>query len=109
MLNRSWTIYYDTIYACQDRRDDVTAGVKSTAVLFGRHVRPILAIFAALFVTCLVYTGIATAASPGYYAITVAGSAVCLGWQLLTLDFDQPEACWKAFKVSGHRILAILR
>ncbi|OBZ76354.1 4-hydroxybenzoate polyprenyltransferase, mitochondrial [Grifola frondosa] len=30
-----WTIHYDTIYACQDLRDDIKAGVRSTAVLFG--------------------------------------------------------------------------
>ena len=38
--HHSWTIVYDTIYACQDREDDVHAGVKSTALLFGSYVRP---------------------------------------------------------------------
>ncbi len=33
-----WTIGYDTIYALQDRPDDLKAGVGSTAVLFGDHV-----------------------------------------------------------------------
>ena len=28
----AWTIGYDTIYAIQDRKDDVGAGVKSTAL-----------------------------------------------------------------------------
>ncbi len=35
----SWTLAYDTIYAVQDRADDVLIGVRSTARLFGRHVR----------------------------------------------------------------------
>ncbi|KAF3341218.1 4-hydroxybenzoate geranyltransferase 2 [Carex littledalei] len=30
-----WTIAYDTIYAHQDKKDDVKAGVKSSALLFG--------------------------------------------------------------------------
>jgi len=34
-----WTIGYDTIYAIQDARDDPAAGIKSTARLFGTHVR----------------------------------------------------------------------
>jgi hypothetical protein len=38
--HHSWTIVYNTIYACQDRDDDVAAEVKSTAVLFGSHMRP---------------------------------------------------------------------
>ena len=31
----AWTIFYDTIYAHQDKEDDVLIGVKSTARLFG--------------------------------------------------------------------------
>ena len=40
------------MYACQDREDDVHAGVKSTAVLFGRHVHAILIGFACALI-CL--------------------------------------------------------
>ena len=42
-----WTLVYDTIYAHQDKLDDVRAGVKSTALLFGQHTRPWLSGFAA--------------------------------------------------------------
>ena len=31
----AWTLFYDTIYAHQDREDDALIGVKSTARLFG--------------------------------------------------------------------------
>ena len=41
-----WTLVYDTIYAHQDKTDDVTAGVKSTALLFGEQTRPWLSGFA---------------------------------------------------------------
>ena len=48
-----WTLGYDTIYAHQDRRDDVTAGVKSTARRLGLGSKPWLFAFyliaAALF------------------------------------------------------------
>jgi len=33
-----WAIAYDTIYALQDRHDDLRIGVKSSAILFGRYV-----------------------------------------------------------------------
>lgn len=36
-----WTVGYDTIYAVQDRVDDIRLGVRSTAVLFGKNTRPI--------------------------------------------------------------------
>ena len=32
-----WTIFYDTVYAFQDKDDDALIGLKSTALLFGRN------------------------------------------------------------------------
>ena len=32
-----WTVAYDTQYAMADREDDLKIGVKSTAILFGKH------------------------------------------------------------------------
>ena len=34
-----WTLFYDTIYAHQDKEDDALIGVKSTARLFGDQTR----------------------------------------------------------------------
>src|SRR5690606_31544616 len=36
----AWTLGYDTIYAHQDKEDDVRVGVHSTARLLGRRTRP---------------------------------------------------------------------
>lgn len=40
-----WTLIYDTIYAHQDKQDDVHAGVKSTALLFGDNTKRFLSVF----------------------------------------------------------------
>ncbi|KAG6829030.1 hypothetical protein H0H87_012835, partial [Tephrocybe sp. NHM501043] len=93
-----WTIVYDTIYACQDRIDDIKAGNHSTAVLFGDQVKPILSIFAALFVAAFAVAGALNGHSYLYYTITVAGSALHLMWQLVTLRPDVPTDCWQKFK-----------
>ena len=37
-----WALIYDTMYAMVDRDDDLKIGVKSTAILFGRHDRLII-------------------------------------------------------------------
>lgn len=37
-----WTIVYDTIYAHMDKKDDVKAGIKSTALLFGPRTKMVL-------------------------------------------------------------------
>ncbi|KAF9800157.1 hypothetical protein IEO21_10422 [Rhodonia placenta] len=97
----SWSIYYDTIYACQDRRDDIKAGVKSTAVLFGDYVRPILSCFAMLFVASLAFAGLHNSQGPLYFIIAVFGAAVHLAWQLITIDFDVGSQCWKMFNANG--------
>ena len=33
-----WTVFYDTIYACQDMEDDALIGIKSTALHFGEKL-----------------------------------------------------------------------
>ncbi|KAJ3554256.1 hypothetical protein NM688_g3204 [Phlebia brevispora] len=53
-----WTVYYDSIYACQDRTDDVKAGIKSTALLFGPRVKPAVRMFAVAFVGLMTLAGV---------------------------------------------------
>ncbi|KAH9911514.1 UbiA prenyltransferase family [Fomitopsis serialis] len=95
-----WTIHYDTIYACQDRRDDIKAGVRSTAVLFGDWTRLILACFSACFVICLALAGGINHQGPLFF-ITVAGTAFHLAWQLIVVDLDDSSDCHRIFKVSS--------
>src|SRR5271155_5388705 len=40
-----WTLGYDTIYAHQDKEDDIRIGVKSSAIALGEHTRPWLFAF----------------------------------------------------------------
>ncbi|CAD6886626.1 unnamed protein product [Tilletia laevis] len=50
-----WTIVYDTIYAHQDKRDDVKAGVKSTALLFKGRTKAILSLFSIGFIAAVAW------------------------------------------------------
>ena len=52
-----WTLVYDTIYAHQDKDDDIVVGIKSTALLFGDNTKLWLAGFAASSVGFLGLTG----------------------------------------------------
>ena len=49
-----WTLFYDTIYALQDIKDDSLIGVKSTARLFGNNIKYWLYLFIILFLTLFV-------------------------------------------------------
>lgn len=85
----------DTIYACQDRRDDVKVGIKSTAVLLGDFVRPFTFSCAVLFVAAIVYAGILNGQTSCFFYISVGGTSLHLIWQFMTLDLDSPASCWR--------------
>ena len=58
-----WTLAYDTIYAYQDREDDLKNNIKSTAVLFGSKGKTYVQIFYCLFIAFLAYANYLTAQS----------------------------------------------
>jgi 4-hydroxybenzoate polyprenyltransferase len=92
-----WTLGYDTIYAHQDKSDDVIIGVKSTALKFGAHSKPWISSFYAISLSLICISGsIVDLAWPFYVGITTC--ALQLAWQVKTLDIDDPKNCLKRFK-----------
>lgn len=94
----AWTIFYDTIYAHQDKTDDVQVGVKSTALLFADQTKPVLAGFGAAFVGMLGLAGHLSGAGVCFWTFSVAGSAMHLAWQLASVNLASRESCWQRFK-----------
>jgi 4-hydroxybenzoate polyprenyltransferase len=93
----AWVIGYDTIYAHQDREDDALIGIKSTAILFGAHTKPLLAGFYALAVVLLALAGWSAGAGL-IFALGLALFAAHLAWQIARLDLDNPLSCLAVFK-----------
>ncbi|MBF9048344.1 4-hydroxybenzoate octaprenyltransferase [Rhodobacterales bacterium LSUCC0031] len=101
----SWTLFYDTIYAHQDREDDALIGVKSTARLFAENTRAWLRGF---LVATVVLLGLAVvtalgAASPLALVLAVAGiwgMGWHMLWQLQRLDIDDAENCLRLFRAN---------
>jgi 4-hydroxybenzoate polyprenyltransferase len=98
----SWTLVYDTIYACQDRKDDKKAGVKSTALLFGDWIKQILAAFATVVVAAFAFAGVRLHMTWPYWAVSVGFTAVHFAWQLIAVDLDNGLDCWSTFKSNGR-------
>jgi 4-hydroxybenzoate polyprenyltransferase len=94
----------DTIYACQDRKDDVKVGVKSTAVMLGDFVRPFTFSCAVLFVSTLAYAGILNEQTPCFFYVTIGGTSLYLIWQYATVDLDSPDSCGCEFSAVASRI-----
>jgi len=90
-------IGYDTIYAHQDREDDLLIGIKSTALLFGDNTRPMLASFYAIAVLLIGAAGLMVGGSL-IYTLGMIAFAAHLAWQVVRLDIHDPAYCLKLFK-----------
>ncbi|CAL9708167.1 unnamed protein product [Knipowitschia caucasica] len=101
-----WTLIYDTIYAHQDKEDDIKVGVRSTALRFQNQTKPWLSGFGVAMISGLVLTGINAGQTLPYYAV-LSTVAVHLAHQIYTLDINKPEDCWKKF-VSNRNIGVLL-
>ncbi|WP_338110837.1 4-hydroxybenzoate octaprenyltransferase [Rhodovulum imhoffii] len=100
----AWTIFYDTIYAHQDKEDDALIGVKSTALLFGEKTPERLQqfmIFGSILMVLAVVGGLvhgagSTAAFVG--VLGVLGFGLHLYWQLSRLKPDDADVCLALFR-----------
>lgn len=92
-----WTIGYDTIYAHQDKEDDVLAGVKSTARLFGQNSKIWILIF---FILTSFFWGLAGQyqEQSGLYFFGVALATILLGVQVWFVDLEKDKSCLFWFK-----------
>lgn len=93
----AWVIGYDTIYAHQDRDDDALVGVKSTALLFGEHTKPMLTVFYGLAVVVIGWASFAAGGGP-VFAIGLLAFAGHLAWQIIRLDISNPDLCLMLFR-----------
>ena len=84
----------------QDMADDVKAGVKSSALLFGRkNMKAFLSIFASITVAAWTFAGYLNSQGPAFYIISVIGSAIHIIWQITSVNIDSPEDCGSKFVV----------
>ncbi|MAT50915.1 MAG: 4-hydroxybenzoate octaprenyltransferase [Porticoccaceae bacterium] len=92
----AWTIVFDTFYAMVDRDDDLKIGVKSTAILFGRHDLTIIGLLQLITVLLLVITGQLFHRGLWFYA-GIFVVALLFGYQLLSCLGRERSACFAAF------------
>jgi 4-hydroxybenzoate polyprenyltransferase len=106
LANLLWTTGYDTWYAMVDREDDLRAGSKSTAILFGDADLVALGILYGGFFVAMLLLGQRTALGVNYWA----GLAVAAGFTvwLFALGRDRkPEHCLRAFLANQWVGLAV--
>ena len=105
--NLLWTVVYDTQYAMVDREDDLSVGIKSTAILFGNLDVRIIGLLQCLCLIAFWRCGVAFALGPIYYAAVVAVGMLFARhlWLIRERDIEQ---CFAAFNQSKWIGLIIL-
>ncbi|CCD27424.1 4-hydroxybenzoate octaprenyltransferase NDAI_0K02330 [Naumovozyma dairenensis CBS 421] len=93
-----WCMVYDTIYAHQDKKFDVKAGIKSTALAWGKNTKKIsYALVTSQFsLLTLAALNSGVMLGPGFI-----GGLSIFAYRVFTMvknvDLDSPADCWKAF------------
>ena len=95
-----WTLLYDTIYAHQDKADDVNAGVKSSALALGDDKRP-LALFGAGAIGAFACVPTELVDPMAYYGLLGMG-ATHVAWQVYTVDLSSRADCLAKFQSNSH-------
>ena len=91
-----WTTAYDTIYAMVDREDDLVIGVRSSAILFGRGDRLIIAALQSGALVGLALVGLMCGLGRWYWTGLATAAALAAHQQWLIRDRN-PDACFRAF------------
>ena len=91
-----WTTAYDTMYAMVDREDDLVIGVRSSAILFGRADRVVIAALQLAALGGLGLVGWISGLGHWYWAGLAVASALAAHQQVLIRN-REPAACFRAF------------
>jgi 4-hydroxybenzoate polyprenyltransferase len=106
IANILWSVIYDTEYAMVDRDDDIKAGARSTAILFGDADLLIIGVLMGTFITAMVMVG--TRAHLGWpYWLSVVIAAGLFGWQQWLIRNRERNACLAAFRHNNWLGLAV--
>jgi 4-hydroxybenzoate polyprenyltransferase len=96
-----WTLHYDTVYAHQDKEDDLIVGVKSAALALGDRTKPALLLFIVMFMGLVALAGWLAGLHWAFFAL-LALPAGHLLWQALTVNIDDTRDCLAKFKSNRH-------
>lgn len=96
IANLLWTVVYDTFYAMVDRDDDIKAGIKSTAILFGDDDRLITGALQVCVVFALIVAGVQFKLGYWYFVSLIGVGGLFIYHQIL-IRHRQRDACFRAF------------
>lgn len=106
LANVLFSTIYDTEYAMVDRDEDIRAGSKSTAILFGDADRAILGVLMATFVLAMLLAGTRAQLAWPYF-VGLAATIGLFGYQQWLIRARERMACFAAFRHNNWVGLAL--
>lgn len=97
-----WALAYDTLYAMVDRDDDLKVGIKSTAILFGRHDLLMVGV-AQTTMLCLMLLAGHLNGRGWIFFIGLCVAAFLVAKQLHSCRHRDRDECFKAF-INNHQV-----
>jgi 4-hydroxybenzoate polyprenyltransferase len=89
-----------------DKADDLTIGIKTSAITFGTWVVPVIMLFYALYLAGMAVMG--TQLGLGWPFLTgVAVASALAGWHFGLIKDEQPAPCFRAFQ-TNHWLGAVI-
>jgi 4-hydroxybenzoate polyprenyltransferase len=107
LANILWSTIYDTEYAMVDRDDDIRAGTKSTAILFGDADLPILGVLMVTFLGTMLLVAQRGHLHQVWYFAGVGAAAALFVWQQWIMRRRDRDACFAAFR-NNHWVGLVL-
>ena len=93
-------VIVDAVYSHQDLTDDKKLGLKSIAVAWQDHTKPLLGLLSFTQILLLAAVGVLLDLGWGYLSITVVGTAFVLGAMARKVKLNEPENCGWWFRCS---------
>ena len=104
--NAFWVLAYDTEYAMVDRDDDLTVGIKTSAITLGRFDVVGVMLFYATYLAVWAGVGLHLKMAWPYFAGLVV-AALIAGWHFTLIRSRSREGCFRAFRLNHWLGLAV--
>ena len=102
-----WVMAYDTAYAMSDREGDLSIGLKSSAITFGKYSQKLIITFHLISLCLWSFSGFVEKINPIFYASIII-CLVLVFFQFLLIRDENPEKCFTAFKRNNWIGVSIL-
>ncbi len=97
IANIAWAIAYDTAYAMVDREDDLTIGIKTSAITFGKHDVLVMMICYAITMTSFAWIALRHDLSSLFWVFWGLGLGL-IAYYYQLVSTRAPQQCFLAFK-----------